>query len=322
MARTDGWAFVVNPISGNGYGAACATVIKDAMARHGVSGEIALTRAKGHAVELAASFAEKGFSPIIGVGGDGTIGEVGQALIGRPGVVFGGVPAGTGNDLVHIFGFQDRFKEQDWGTLFEATALPMDAGCCNGRYFFNGMGLGFDAQVAFENYHMDNGGGVRAGSRSKYFWHVLKTLHSYKEREMLITIEGRKEKRTCFLNTIANGRRLAGGFMITPKAMADDGLLDYCTADPLSLPMRVKGLATVMNGTHLHQSFIHYAQLPGMLIEFENEVPAHLDGEIIFASRFAISVAPGAVRAIINPKGDHYFLQPSLSGSPSATPAR
>jgi diacylglycerol kinase (ATP) len=311
MSLSEGWVFIVNPVAGNGYGAGCAGIIKEMLKRHGVSGEIVLTRAKGHATELAASFAEKGFPRIIGVGGDGTMNEVAQALVGREEVVFGAVAAGTGNDFIHILGFPDRFGDGEWQALFDAKAARMDVGRCNGKYFFNGMGLGFDAQVAFENYSVDDGGAVRSGSKSKYFWHILKTIYLYKEKDMRLTLNGVTENRKCFLNTIANGRRLAGGFTLTPKAMADDGLLDLCLADPLSLPMRLRELAAVMNGTHLKDSVFHYYQVPGLTVEFDTEVPAHLDGELIFDSRFQIDVVAKGLRVIINPRGEHYFLRPA-----------
>ncbi len=130
----------------------------------------------------------------------------------------------------------------------------MDVGRCNGKYFINGMGLGFDAQVALDNYHMENGGGVRKGSKAKYTWHIVKNILFYKERPMRVTLEGRTVEQRSFLNTIANGRRLAGGIHITPKALADDGLLDVCMTDPLSVPMRFKELVSFQHQTHLSRS--------------------------------------------------------------------
>jgi diacylglycerol kinase (ATP) len=310
MSGSDGWAMIVNPIAGNGYGAECASIARDMMKRFGASGEVILTRAKGHATELAVHFAEKRFPRIVGVGGDGTLNEVAQALVNSPHSVFGAVAAGTGNDFIHMLGFPDRFTEAEWQVLFEAKVARMDVGRCNGAYFFNGMGLGFDAQVAFENYHMENGGKVRRGSKSKYLWHILKTILRYREKDMSLTLDGRTETRKCFLNTIANGRRLAGGFYITPKAIVDDGLLDLCMADPLSLPMRLRELVSVMRQSHLDDPAIHYFQTPRITVEFDSEVPAHLDGELVSASRFQIDVLPGALSVIINLRGEHYFHRP------------
>jgi diacylglycerol kinase (ATP) len=307
MRRTDGWAFIVNPIAGNGYGASCADEARKMMKRHGASGEVALTRAKGHATELAAAFVEKGFPIIIGVGGDGTLSEIAQALVGRAGVTFGAVAAGTGNDFIHILGFPDRFADRQWQALFDGATADMDVGRCNGRHFINGMGLGFDAQVASENYHMENGGEVRKGSKAKYTWHIVKNILLYKEKPMRVTLFGRTEERRSFLNTIANGRRLAGGLQITPKAFANDGLLDYCSTDPLSVLMRFRELISVTKKTHLENPEVHYVQTDRIGFEFDGDVPAHLDGEVIFSPRFQIDVIPGALRTIYDPGGDHYF---------------
>jgi len=309
MLRSDGWYFIVNPVAGDGYGTACAEVVREQMRRHGVDGEIAFTRAKGHATELARQFAREGAPIIVGVGGDGTLSEVAQALVGNTNVVFGGVSAGTGNDFIHILGFPDRFEDPQWDALFAGTQATMDVGRCNGRHFINGMGLGFDAQVAYENYHMEDGGEVRGGKKSKYLWHIVKNLLAYQEKPMRVTIDGKTEERRSFLNTIANGRRLAGGLYVTPKAVANDGKLDICMTDPLSLPMRFRELISVTRQTHLANPEVHYVQTASALFEFDAEVPAHLDGELIFARRFEVDVLPGALKAIIDPAGQPYFLK-------------
>lgn len=307
MKVTDGWVFIVNPVAGNGFGAKYVETVREMMRRHGVTGELVLTRAKGHATELAAQHAEKGFPIIVGVGGDGTLSEIAQALVSRKGVIFGAVSAGTGNDFIHVLGFPDRFGDAQWRALFDGVTADMDVGRCNGMFFINGMGLGFDAQVAYENYHMENGGEVRKGSKSKYMWHIVKNILLYKEKPMRVTLNGVTEERRSFLNTIANGRRLAGGLMLTPRAIANDGKLDYCSTDPLSVPMRFKEFAAVSKQTHLSQPVFHYTQTERIDFEFTEEVPAHLDGEVIFARRFQIDVVPGALRSIIDPRGGHYF---------------
>ena len=317
MTRTDGWAFIVNPIAGNGFGATCVQTVKDMMKSHGASGEVVVTRAKGHATQLAAGFAEKGFRAIVGVGGDGTMSEVCEPLIGRRGVLFGAVAAGTGNDFIHILGFPNRFEEKDWDALFAGASTDMDVGTCNGRHFINGMGLGFDAQVAWMNYHMENGGEVRKGSASKYMWHIVKTIFQYKEKDMRLTLDGVSEQRKCFVNTIANGRRLAGGLYLTPRAMADDGLLDVCLMEPLSIPGRFRELVSVMKKTHLEDAVVHYHQCARIEAEFEEDVPAHLDGELISGRRFVIEAVPAALRVIYNPAAEHYFRSGSRGDSSS-----
>ncbi len=307
MSKREGWGFIVNPIAGSGFAATCEATARQMMSRHGVAGEVALTRGKGHATELAASFADRGFAYVVAVGGDGTMSEAAQALVGRADVTFGGVAAGTGNDFIHILGFPDRFADAQWAALFSATTAAMDVGRCNGRYFINGMGLGVDAQIAYENYHMENGGEVRKGGKSKYTWHILKNILLYREKPVRFTMGGSTIEQKSFLNTIANGRRLAGGLHLTPRALANDGLLDICMTDPLSLPARFGMLSAVTKQAHLGRPRVHYTQTDRATFEYGDEVPAHLDGELIFARRFEIDVLPASLRVIIDPQGGHYF---------------
>ncbi|MCP5109074.1 MAG: hypothetical protein GY950_37175, partial [bacterium] len=110
-----------------------------------------------------------------------------------------------------------------------------------------------------------------------------------------------------FINTIANGRRFAGDFYLTPKAVANDGLLDVCMIKRLSLPERFKILLKVPKGTHLEEEKINYYQTDRIRIEFDHEVPHHLDGEISYSSTFEVGVLPGKLKIIYNPRGDHYF---------------
>ena len=129
-------------------------------------------------------YLEKGFSYIIGVGGDGTFNEIARPLVNIKDVIAGLIPAGTGNDFIQILGFPDRFGENDWDIFFKINVIAMDAGLCNGMMFLNGMGLGFDAQVAAENY--TEPGKVKKGGKHKYIWHIVKTLLFFQEKRMTI----------------------------------------------------------------------------------------------------------------------------------------
>ncbi len=307
MQSQHGWVFIINPIAGNGFAASYADTIKAMIKKHGIDAKLAFTENRGHATEIANDHIQKGFDHIIGVGGDGTFNEIVQALVDKEGVTFGAVSAGTGNDFIQILGFSDHFQDQDWEIFFQENTIQMDLGRCNDRYFINGMGLGYDAQVAFENYEAENSRGVKGGGKSKYWWHILKTLVVYKEKEMRITLNDEQNKKKSFLNTIANGRRLAGGFYLTPKAIANDGLLDVCMIDELSVPGRVKELLRVMKQKHTEDEVVNYFSTDKLLFEFDEEVPAHLDGEMYFGSRFDISILPGHLKTIYNPNGSHYF---------------
>lgn len=305
MDQKSKWVFIINPVAGNGYALSLEGKIREMISRHDLQAEVVFTERRGHATELSQYYADSGYKYIIAVGGDGTMNEVAYPLVYRKDVVLGLVGAGTGNDFIQITGFQGRFEERDWDAFFRANATPMDIGKCNDKIFLNGMGLGFDAQVAAENY--TEPGEVKPGGKSKYIWHILKTLLFFKEKKMVVITNGQTIITDCFMNTIANGRRFAGGFYLTPEALANDGLLDVCAIKEVSLPQRLKILLMVPKGTHINDKRVHYYKTEKLSLEFPSEVPFHVDGELFFAKDFEVTTLPGALNIIYNPEGSHYF---------------
>lgn len=302
------WVFIINPVAGKGFAASMNETIGKEALKRGINPEFAFTQRKGHATLLSERFVSEGYKYIIGVGGDGTFNEVATPLVGNNSVVTGLVAAGTGNDFIQILGFPDRFGDSEWDALFSAHTVAMDAGKCNNRLFFNGMGLGFDAKVASENYTPE--GEVKPGSKKKYIWHILKTILFYKERRMIVYNDGNRSETDCFINTVSNGRRYAGGFYLTPEAIANDGLLDICSVRKIGLYQRLRILTMVPSGRHIHDRRVHYYKTTGLLIEFSERVPYHLDGELYFDEKFEIKVIPQALNVIYNPAGRHYFNIP------------
>lgn len=168
------------------------------------------------------------------------------------------------------------------------------------------MGLGFDAQVAAENY-VEPGKVAKASGKGKYIWHIVKTLLFYRERKVTIISRDKQQETDCFINTISNGRRFAGSFLLTPEAIANDGLLDVCMIKKLNLLQRFKILTMVPKGTHIHDSKVDYYQAEKLTVEFGKKVPFHVDGELYFDTTFEVSLLPSALNIIYNQEGPHFF---------------
>jgi diacylglycerol kinase (ATP) len=306
MIKNEKWIFIVNPTAGRGSGKTVADELEVNLSARSLDAEIVFTQKHGHASTLSKEYLDKGYTHIIAVGGDGTMNEVAEPLIEKKDVITGLVPAGTGNDFIQILGFPDRFSEEHWDLFFQQHSIKMDAGMVNGRHFLNGMGLGFDAQVAAENYVAPDE--VAKGSgKGKYIWHILKTLLIFKEGRVTLTSEGTSRETDCFINTIANGRRFAGSFFLTPEALANDGLLDVCMIKKLNLLQRLRILTMVPKGTHINDAKVDYYQTEKLLVDFGKKVPFHVDGELYFDTKFEVSVIPSAVNILYNPNGDHFF---------------
>lgn len=305
MEKQRKWVFIVNPVAGNGFALTLVDQIRQMIAIHRLDAEIVITERKGHATELSEHYANNGYNCIVGIGGDGTMNEIAIPLVHREDIVVGLIGGGTGNDFIQITGFPDRFAERDWEMFFRANVMRMDVGICNGKIILNGMGLGFDAQVASENY--TETGEVKPGGKGKYVWHIVKTLFFYKEKRMKMLCNGSTYETDCFMNTVANGRRFAGSFYLTPKGMANDSLLDVCAIKRLTLFQRLRILLMVPSGTHVNDPRVEYYQTDRLSIEFPSRMPYHIDGELYFDQHFDIGILPGALNIIYNPEGNHFF---------------
>jgi YegS/Rv2252/BmrU family lipid kinase len=299
------WVFIINPVAGNGFAKTIVPKLEEMIRKYNVEADLVFTERSGHAVELSEKYLTNGFRYIIGVGGDGTLNEIARPLINKSNVTIGLIPAGTGNDFIQILGFPNRFGENDWDVFFRRDTIAMDAGDVNGMYFLNGMGLGFDAQVAAENY--TEPGKVKKGGKHKYIWHIIKTLLFFREKRMTVISGSESHETDCFINTIAIGRRFAGGFFLTPQSVANDGLLDVCMIKKLSLFERFEILLKVPEGKHIDDKRVNYYQTTGINLEFPEKVPFHVDGELSYSNKFNITIIPGALNTIYNREGNHFF---------------
>lgn len=299
------WVFIINPIAGNNFAGGYADEVRRKIKQNQINAEIVNTTHQGHATALTEVYLKRGFNHFVAVGGDGTVNEMIKKLVGKKDITFGVIAAGTENDMIHILGFPGKFTERDWEIFFQKNTIDIDVGKCNDNYFLNGMGIGFDAKIASENYTEE--GDVIKNQGSKYLWHILKNMFFYQEKDIDYIIDGEKFAATCFMSTISIGRRFAGKYFLTPRAVANDGLLDICLVGKLSVFERFRLFFRVPKGAHLNDKKVNYYQKKNLTIDSRVEVPHHLDGELFFASHFNITIIPGGLHIIYNPSGSHYF---------------
>lgn len=302
MGRKVKWGFIINPIAGKGFALTFSSAVKKATKRYAIDAEFVSTTKRKHATEIASELASNGFSHIIAVGGDGTANEVASGIIDHD-VSFGVLPSGSGNDFVPLLGFPEQFGDREWEIFFKAHTIRMDVGVCNGRFFLNGMGFGFDAQVAAENYRASE----TEGGTGSYLWYIIKNIFLYREKPIRIFSNGTERFSSCFIKTIGIGRRFGGGYQITARAIANDGLFDVCTVDKLSVFQRLTLFPKVSEGKHIDNEKVTYYRTQSITIEADEIVPYHLDGEVYFDRQFTVNILPEKLKVIYNPHGNHYF---------------
>jgi diacylglycerol kinase (ATP) len=287
-------ALIVNPQAGRGAAARLAPEVLAQLRALGIECEPRYTRAPGEATALAAEALRAGADCVAVAGGDGTLNEAVNGYIGvaRDGQALACIPIGSGNDFAKMLG-----TAGDWRLACERIAegalRRVDAGICNRRYFANGIGAGFDAQVALEakSVRWLRGNAIYGAALAR----TLMLRHST-PRARLVHDAGTIE-RNITLVAAANGACYGGAFRMAPDADIADGLLDLVVADALSR-IGILGLVPhVLRGTHVGRRGITMLRTRRLTLVSEEPLVVHADGEIVerAATRLSIEVLPGAL---------------------------
>ena len=138
---------IVNP-SASSVTARTRIVIQKALsADHRL--EVAATTRRGHATRLAQSAANDGIDVVAVLGGDGTLNEAANGLVGTE-TALAALPGGSTNVFARTLGLPDDPVEATGALLdaIDAAAIRrVGLGSVNDRHFLFHAGIGFDAAV-------------------------------------------------------------------------------------------------------------------------------------------------------------------------------
>ena len=228
-----------------------------------------------------------GFTDLIVLGGDGTLNFV-INWFKQISIPIALIACGTGNDFANCLYGDANVEEQINLALF-GKAKPVDAGICNNQLFINGVGVGFDGEVAHNLYAKSFLKGKLA-----YMATVLPLLFVYKETEVKISMENFNYQGPLFMLSAANGTRYGGGFYVAPKANITDKKLNFMLATKANILKRLIYLPYIEKGKHALKapSFIQQHTFLELTIEANQLLRAHLDGEVTSAKQFTIKILP------------------------------
>ena len=301
------YKIIVNPASGRGMGEQNYPLMDAELQKNGLDYKMVRTEFQGHAIELAQEAADDGFDVVVAAGGDGTLNEVINGLMSvgsssdqRPALSV--IPIGRGNDF--CFGVDipadiaavcqllagGEYRQIDVG-LVKGGDYP------KGRYFGNGVGIGFDAVVGFEALKLKKLGGFPS-----YIAAALKTiLLYYQAPRVKIEMNGNSHTQPALMVSIMNGRRLGGGFMMAPEGRMDDGLFDLVLVGQVSRPGILALLPRFMMGTQAGHPAVTTDRKDRITVTaMEGTLPAHADGETLSTAgqQLEITIQPLALRVI------------------------
>lgn len=300
------YLFIVNPHAGRKHMKNLAEIIDQAFLKHDMpdSYGIVMTDRGGNAIELASAFADKYGERgiVVACGGDGTINEVAQALYGSK-TALAALPIGTANDFVKTV-YPGKTLEQILEGLFEPLIRRIDCFYVDDRICVNIMSLGFDTKV------QKAAGKILSRHRwlgsASYPFAIVKSLFGTRDYDMhykftSIDDDGNETEVEAsskyILAAVCNARYYGGGYNPAPAASIEDGLLDLCLVDSLSLVKILGLIGKYKQGQHLGHPAIHYYRVRSgeAVAEGTSLLLGNIDGEQFEKDRLSFEIRPSAL---------------------------
>jgi len=260
--------------------------------------EVRETVAPGDAEAWARDSAAAGYDVVVAAGGDGTIREVINGLVGIPAAPpLAILPLGTANVLAVEIGLSS-----DPAALAEMIATGKGRPICLGRIrgqtgrgtVFTAMaGVGFDAHVV---------AGISLGlkriiGKGAYVAEALRQLGSFRFPCYQVVADGRAYEAASVI--VANGRHYAGRYVCAPAAAIAVPLLHVCLFDSGGPLAALRYMAALQTGRLEARPDYRIVPTRQVTISAPAGEPVQADGDIVAHLPVEIDVVSGALRLVM-----------------------
>jgi diacylglycerol kinase (ATP) len=298
---------IVNPAAGSGAVGKDWPRLSGWLEEAGLSFDCEFTRGSGHARDIASEAAGQGYRCLIAVGGDGTVSEVANGILGsgRPDdIALGMLSAGTAHDLAYSLNIPADCQKA-CSLLAAGNRARIDAGVLEcrrqgqpvKRFFINEASVGFTAEIVdtWKRLPYRLGQGVTVTLRTIGGYAALTVHHNQRVR---LSLDGETELVRISTIVIANGRYLANKMDIAPRASLYDGLLDAVVFGDVTRAETLKILPTLYHGTHVTHPAVRMKQTAAVSVECEERLLVEADGDIVGEGPVSFRVMPSALTVI------------------------
>ena len=262
---------IINKYAGHKDGARAVDLVIPYLRKNNSLVEYSFTNYPGHAKELAEKAVADKYDLIVAVGGDGTVNEVAQALVGK-GTPMGIIPMGSGNGLARELGISMNIKKSR-KTLNYGKNIELDVCKLDQQRFLCTSGIGFDAMIAHKMSQASSRGFM------KYVQLVIRESISFRPIKVKMTIDGKTFENSVFLITFANASQFGNNAYIAPQASMTDGLIDVVIVNRF-LKIWIPFFAVALfSGKITWLPFVECYKARQIDIEMADTTYFHFDGE-------------------------------------------
>ena len=285
---------IINPAAGNGRASTLSKRVISEFEGRGIDFDYEYSTAPRHAVEISRK-ASTEFQKVIAIGGDGTVNEVGEGVVGTD-AILGVIPLGSGNDFAKENGIPVKITDAIDFNLSD-DFHEIDVIKVNDRISLNTAGVGFNGIVSEVVKRIKYLKGM-----SVYVWGVVKTAAKYKSIPIRISLNERFIEDNIFMIAICNSKREGGGFIVAPDAKNNDGLFDVTIIRHTGYLKLLLNLDKALTGNLNKLKEVETIKGESIIIESEYPMPVHVDGEVITldAHKVEASILKSALNVVGN----------------------
>ena len=266
------------------------------------------TRSGDHIIELAKQAATEKKDAVFAVGGDGTIGNVVNGLVGSE-TALGVLPAGTANVWSTELGLRPFAWSHPWvlrrnaAILANAPCHRVDVGRCNQIYFMMWAGMGLDAltiQSLEPRMRLD-----KFLAMPEYAARTIWKAAQWSGLRMRLWADENEVEGHFILAVATNIRHYMGGLSnLSPDAHIDDGLLDLWLFNGSHIGDALRHAYDLWRGSHLNSEATRRITFRNLRVEADSSYWIQTDGEARETAKIAeISVHPHALKLLMPPDG-------------------
>ena len=291
MSELKNILFIVNPISGTGKQKGIESLIDTYIDKSKFNPTIGYTEYAGHGKEITQN-EHTNYDIIVAVGGDGTVHEIGTALI-NTNCILGIIPTGSGNGLARHLKISTTIKKAIQ-QLNYCEAKKIDTILLNGHSFLGAAGLGFDAHVAWKFDEAPKRGLIT------YLKISVKEYFNYQPQEYKLVFKDKEVTTSELLITISNSNQYGNNAYISPNSVLDDGYVRLIGLKPFPFYMAPILAYKLFNKKILSSKYI--TEYKTKSVEIHTPKPEmHMDGEPVkHYDIVKIEVVPKSLNIISN----------------------
>ncbi len=270
--------FIINPTAGKNKARKSIPIIKKIMNKTGKKYKIMITDKPKHATSIAYEALSDGYyNTVIAVGGDGTVNEVARGVLRAGCGTLGVIPAGTGNDLARTLNIPEQL-ENSIELIIENRTKKVDVGQVNKNLLFtNVASIGFDSEVLKSTEIIKR----KFKGEITYTLGLLKTLFTYKSKQMEIKLDDIVIKDKILLAAVGNGKYYGGGMKICPHADIEDGVFDICIVKDISKLKLLFIFPAVFKGIHgKYKKYVSFYKSSSVNINTTDKALLNVDGDL------------------------------------------